>query len=101
MIFQDPYGSLDPRQTVARIVAEPLAAIDGGRAVPGDLVAETLDSVGLKRADGGKYPHEFSGGPRPPIAIAPALITRPRLILAGEPGSAPHVSVQAQGLKLC
>ncbi|HSV61071.1 MAG TPA: ATP-binding cassette domain-containing protein, partial [Variovorax sp.] len=76
MVFQDPYGSLDPRQTVERIVAEPLAALNGNsRAEQRERAAESLAAVGLRASDLHKYPHEFSGGQRQRIAIARALIT--------------------------
>ncbi|WP_128924855.1 ABC transporter ATP-binding protein [Bradyrhizobium guangxiense] len=101
MVFQDPYGSLDPRQTIARIVAEPLTVLEGAdRATFRERVATVLRQVGLRDADMDKYPHEFSGGQRQRIAIARALITQPKLIVADEPVSALDVSVQAQVLNL-
>jgi len=107
MVFQDPYGSLDPRQKVLYIVTEPLHSTlsSGSGQLPStqdlkDRATFALTEVGLRASDLDKYPHEFSGGQRQRIAIARALITRPSLIVADEPVSALDVSVQAQVLNL-
>lgn len=100
LIFQDPYGSLNPRLTVAEIIAEPLVIHGIARNIRSSRVATVADSVGLGTGDLNRYPHQFSGGQRQRIAIARALVSDPELVIADEPLSALDVSVQSQVINL-
>jgi microcin C transport system ATP-binding protein len=102
IVFQDPYGSLSPRQSVAQIVGEGLGVHHVGRTLEEQdaLIAQALAEVGLDPEVRDRYPHELSGGQRQRVALARALVLKPRLIILDEPTSALDRSIQAQMIDL-